>query len=129
MNTKFYIYASGAEKNIQKLSEEISWPGAVIKALSPKKLKERQWMWRTPYELCSSDYPEDQLVEYFRSNEVAVSQLSGHRSTLQELVVMLVCELGAGEIPHGYSISPELMSKLLEINASLEIDIVAQLKA
>lgn len=125
MNTKFYIYASGNRDDILNLSIELNWPGATIK---PTR-KHEQWTWFTPYEICSSDYPEDQLLAYIQTNRKTLLRAMKFRPTLEEFVVMIVSEVEPSKIPHGYSISYELMANLVEINASLEIDVTPKIPA
>lgn len=123
MNTKFYIYASGNKDNILNLSIELNWPGATVK---PTR-KPEKWAWFTPYERCSSDYPEDQLLAYIQTNRKTLLRAIELRPTLEEFVVMIVSEVEPSKIPKGYSISYELMANLVEINASLEIDLTPKI--
>ncbi len=129
MRSKFYLYASGNENDIRALYDHLRLSGSEIKSLkfkSPSASSPEQgdeWMWRSPYQECSSDFPEDELTMFLNDNPDLLKQLKTHREALHELTGMIVCQLNEGEQPRGYSVSSELMRLLSDADASLEIDI------
>lgn len=129
MHSKFYLYASGNESDIRALYDHLKLQGSEIKPLkfklpSETSDQEVQWMWRSSYQECSSDFPEDELEVFLENNAYLLQRLKEHRESLHELMVIIVCQLNDGEQPRGYSISSNLMRLLSDMNASLEIDIV-----
>lgn len=131
MHSQFYIGAYGSENDICALHERLKFPGSEIRPLKCKLPIEwadqgMQWLWHSPYQECSSNFPENELTIYLNSNSNLIRQLKSHRGTLCDLVATIVCHLNAGEPPYGYSISLHLMKLLSEIDASLEIDFVQE---
>lgn len=129
MRSKFYLGAYGDENNIRALHDSLKLPGSKVKPLLFKPSSGQpdqgvQWMWRSPYQKCSSDFPEDELTAFLHDNSDLLQQLKAHREVLHDLAGIIVCQLDDGEQPHGYSISSNLMRLLSHANASLEIDIV-----
>ena len=129
MRSKFYLYASGNESDIRALYDHLKLPDSEINPLKSKQSsvspdQEVQWMWRSLYQECSGDFPEDELETFLNDNFDLLQQLKVYRESLYELAGMIVCQLNNGEQPRGYSISPTLMRILSEVNMSLEIDIV-----
>ncbi len=128
MRSKFYLYASGKESDIRALYDHLELSGSEIKPLkfkspSASSDQEVQWMWRSPYQECSSDFPEDELAAFLDDSPDLLKQLKTHRKALDELAGMIVCQLDEGEKPRGYSVSSDLMRLLSDADASLEIDI------
>ncbi|MBT9518815.1 MAG: hypothetical protein IV112_19195 [Methyloversatilis discipulorum] len=64
-------------------------------------------MWCSPYRECSTAYPEDEFAEFFEKNPALMQGLKAHSASLDEVVLMIVCELMGPEHPHGFSISPQ----------------------
>jgi hypothetical protein len=131
MRSKFYLCAYGNEGDIRALYDYLKLQDSEIKPLkfklpSASSDQDVQWKWRTSYQECSSDFPEDELEVFLEDNASLLQQLKTHRESLYELVGMIVCQLNDGEQPRGYSISPNLMRLLSNMDASLEIDIVAE---
>jgi hypothetical protein len=125
MRSKFYLYASGNESDIRALYDYLKLPDSEIKPLKTVSPEQAiQWMWRSPYQECFGDFPEDELEAFLNDNFDLLQQLKAHRESLRELAGMIVCQLGEGEQPRGYSISPTLIRMLSDINASLEVDVV-----
>jgi len=110
------------------LFDILQLPGSKIKHLKLKPSLDQsdhrmQWMWRTPYQECSSNFPEDELTTYLHENSDLLQQLQAYREVLHDLAGTMVCQLDEDESPRGYSISPALMRLLIDANASLDIDI------
>lgn len=130
MRSKFYLYASGNETDIRAFYDYSMLPDSEINPLMSKLPSASpdqrvQWMWRTPYQECAGEFPEDELEAFLNDNFDLLQQLKVHRESLHELAAMIVCQLDDGEKPRGYSISPTLMKILSDVNATLEIDIVS----
>lgn len=127
MDSKFYIHASGEEAGIRTLDDNLNWSGSRVRALPKSVLdpsgQKGPWIWSSPYQECTSEFPEDELARFLRDNAPLRHQLTAHRAALREVAGVIVCSLEQGEQPRGYSISSELMQLLLEIDATLEIDI------
>lgn len=130
MRSKFYIGAYGEQSVIRALHANLNFPSAEIKPLRRQVAAEKaaQWMWRSPYQKCSGDYPEDEAMSFLNENLELLQQLKLHRNSLQDLAVVIVCYLEKNDRPQGYSISSNLVRVLADVNASLEIDIEALLE-
>lgn len=128
MRSKFYLYASGKESDVRALYEHLKLSGSEIKPLKFKPPLAKpdqgvQWMWRSQYQECSTDFPEDELATFLNDNPDLLQHLSAHREALHELAAMIVCQLDEAEQPRGYSVSSDLMRLLADADASLEIDV------
>lgn len=128
MRSKFYLYASGREDDIRALDADLKLPGSEIKALRPRSPIDQteqgaKWMWRSSYQECSTEFPEDEFTAFLHDNPGILQRLKAHRTVLHELTGMIVSQFDANEQPRGYSVSSVLIRQLADANASLEIDI------
>ncbi len=125
VRSKFYIGAYGEQSAIRAFHENLNFSGAEIKPLRHHMSTEQdvQWMWRSPYQECSCDYPEDEVMSYLNKNLALFQQLKLHRNSIKDLAVIIVCYLEQSDRHRGYSISSDLIKLLADVNASLEIDI------
>lgn len=126
MSSKFYLCASGNEKDIRNLYESLNLSGSEMKPLltkhsAGKDHQENQWIWYTPYHECTSYFPEDELSKYLQDNQNLINKLKEHRDVLHELSGIIVSQPDAGEKIRGYSISSDLMRLLSIAKISLEI--------
>ena len=127
MQSKFYISAVGHEDMIRALHVELNIPGAEVKELRPNPIdphpQAERWLWRSPYQVCSGDFPEDELAAYLRENGHVLSVLKQHSAHLRDVGPVIVSLPDQGRAG-GYSVSSELIQLLASANASLEIDIL-----
>jgi hypothetical protein len=127
MRSKFYLSAVGREDKIRALHDELKISGSAVKQLQPNLLdpspQEERWLWRSPYQTCNGEFPEDELTAYLRENSHVLSLLKKHRAGLKDVGPVIVSQSDQNGI-RGCSISSELIGLLASANASLEIDIV-----
>lgn len=128
MRTRFYLYASGNESDIRALYDYLKLSGSEIRPLKFKPPSSQPdqgvlWMWRSSYQECSGEFPEDEFAAFLNDNPDLLKKLKARRKSLNELTGMIVCQLDNGEQPRGYSLSSNLLRLLSGVNASLEIDI------
>lgn len=127
MLVKYYLFAAGNAPAVRLLHSSLNISGSEIRDLrgsfSDEKLQYKK-MWCSPCRECATAYPEDEFAEFFEKNPALVQGLKAHSDSLDEVVLMIVCELMGQEHPHGFSISPKLISQLAEMSASLELDFV-----
>lgn len=114
----FYIGAYGEKENIHDFHAALKLPQSEVKVLRSG------WHWHSAYNECSSLFPEDELEYFLSGNRELIKKIKKYRSLVERLIGTIVCELGMGERPHGYSISTSLIQILAEIDASLEIDVI-----
>lgn len=130
MLVKYYLFAAGDDTAISALHSSLNVSGSEVRdlkcSLSDEKLQ-RKKMWCSPYRICATPYPEDEFADFFEQNPRLVQGLKAHSDSLDEVALMVVCELTGHEHPHGFSISSKLISQLSEVKASLELDFVPQL--
>ena len=131
MQSKFYFSAVGNEDHIRNLHAEMNIPDAEVKELKPNPLdthsQSERWLWRSPYQICAGDFPEDELIAYLRGNDHVLSVFARYGSKLRDIGPVIVSFYDENEPARGYSISPALIQILAKVNASLEIDIVKTL--
>lgn len=120
MKNKFYLRAYGDELNIRLFHEELKMDDAIAQPLRNNE----GWHWYLPYNECSSLFPEDELEKFLLENMDLINNIKKHRHLLNGLMAIIVCEANEFERPKGYSLSPNLMKTLSEIEAFLEIDII-----
>lgn len=130
MLVKYYLFAAGNAPAVCSLHSSLNISGSEVRdlngSLSDEKLKDKK-MWCSPYRECVTAYPEDEFADFFEKNPALMQGLKVHSDFLDEVVLMVVCELTGQEHPHGFSISKKLISKLAEVSASVELDFVPQL--
>ena len=126
MRSKFYLSAIGSEDNIRALHDQLKLLGSEVKQLRANPLdpspQAERWLWCSPYQTCSSDFPEDELTAYLRENSHLLATLGKHRAGLKDVGPVIVSQPDHNGI-RGCSVSSELISLLASVNASLEIDI------
>jgi hypothetical protein len=132
MHSKFYLCATGSEVAIRALQNKLEIQGSELKLLKPNLLlpstqQKENWMWRSSYIACTSNFPEDELTAYLRKNRTLLLHLNECRHSVDELAAVIVSydDTDSADHRHGYSISSELMALLTTANISLEIDVVA----
>jgi hypothetical protein len=126
MRRVFYLSAAGTEAAIRAFHEHLKLPGSNIKALLSQP---ELWIWRTEYENCVGDFPEDELEAYLDSHPSLRHELKLYRDHLDSLSGVIVSYYEEGDDPRGFSISSNLIKLLAEMDASLEIDVVPDIMA
>jgi hypothetical protein len=126
MQSRFYVSAVGPEHAILALHQEAAIAGAEMIKLQPNCLEPNfstdRWLWRSPYQFTTSQFPEDELVAYLRENQNILALLKKHGVQLRDAGPVIVSESDENG-PRGFYISSELIQLLSSAQASLEIDI------
>ncbi len=129
MRARVQICAAGNEEGIRSLSVRLNMAGTIraLKATVLTPQNEGVFEWCLPFRECITDFPEEEIAALLDVDLRAT--LKEMRENVDDLMVVLVCEHGAkpDDRPRGYSISPDLIRMLADIDASLEIDIVRDL--
>lgn len=130
MYAKVQICARISESEISALHGDLSMLGTIrlLKAtvLTPQNYGMFQWC--SDFKECLTQFPEDEIEKLI--DKKILETLKVMRSSLEDVMIVLVCEHESTheDKPRGYSISPSLISMLSDIGASLEIDIVSNLR-
>lgn len=129
MRARVQICAAGNEEGIRSLSVRLNMAGTIraLKATVLTPQNEGVFQWCLPFRECITEFPEDEIAAFLDVDLLVT--LKEMRESIDDLMIVLVCEHGEepDDRPRGYSISPELIRMLADIDASLEIDIVRDL--
>lgn len=130
MRAKVQVCAIGNEEGISLIHTRLNLMGTTSflkpTILTPENAGVLQWC--SDFQQCQTEFPEDEISELL--NTEMLSTLKDMRCYIDELMVVLVCEHESEpeDRPRGYTVSLNLIQLLAEVGASLEIDIVRDLR-
>ena len=127
MKSKFYMRVGGNKETLDAFHSDASVPDSLVNELKrvagAQADEDDRWFWNTPYYVCTTLFPEDELLEHLLVSHYFVNKLKLYRPKLRYVVATIVLHLALDEKPKGFFVNEKLTAILASLGAGIEIDI------